>query len=1014
VRYCLFNSTAHCFAVAVRTAHRACARRFVRGANNDSGIAVAWTVLVIVSCGRLSVADDQVSFNRDVRPILSDKCFFCHGPDAAKREAELRLDVRDVAVAAGAINPESPNESELLRRIASSDPDVVMPPLSAKVGHLTEKEAAILRKWIEQGAEYEGHWAFIAPQRTTDKHGDGHTTTAIVDAAVGRGLAERGLALQPEAERQTLSRRLCFDLTGLPPTPAEVVAFVADTSPDAIEKFVDRLLSSPHYGERMAVDWLDAARYADSFGFQVDREREMWPWRDSVIKSFNENLPFDQFITWQLAGDLLPGATDEQVLATAFNRLHQQESEGGSVEEEYRVEYVSDRVQTVATTFLGLTFECARCHDHKFDPITQKEYYQLFSLFQNIDEAGLYSYFTMSPPTPALTMLDATSKQILLERTAKVAELESAAAGIRTSRLTRFSEWLIGRRGTAAGTQGSMALPELGRFSFDAIDGNKLANSAAADKPATLQGENRLVPGKSGNAVEFTGDDPVDLPFGNFRREEPFSISLWLKTPETLDRAVVFHRSRAWTDAASRGYELLIEDGRLKWSLIHFWPGNAVSIATTEPLPLQEWIHLVVMSDGSSSASGLKLIVNGRPADVEVIKDALTREITGGGGDNIALGERFRDRGFKGGTIDDFRVFSRQLSPLEALATFDETTAKELLTKPIDQLSDEDKSAMFEHFLATSDSEWATHLSSLQAARAELAVFHDGLKEIMVMRELPQPKKAYVLFRGEYAERREEVTAGTPAWLLPFPADAPKNRLGFAKWLTHPQHPLTARVAVNRIWQSLFGRGLVRTSEDFGSQGARPLYPEVLDALALQLIENGWDMKQLVRAIVLTETYRQRSIADAKTMIDDPDNDWLARGPRFRLPAEMIRDNALVAAGLLKPAIGGPPVNPYEMTESFKPAGVTRSIPQKPLHQLASHRTTACDGRLRRTSPSRLHREARTHGFTAAGTDPSQRRPIRRSRASAGRNSASGIRGRPAEDDRAGGHAMSESQAGCS
>ncbi len=891
------------------------------------------TVLCASAFGHSAAGDDQVSFNRDVRPILSDKCYFCHGPDAAQRKAELRLDVRDVAVAAGAINPASPVESELLRRIASSDPDVQMPPPSAKLGRLTETEAAMLRMWIEHGAEYEGHWSFITPRRTSGHHGDSRTTAEFVDAEIRKHLAARGLSQQAEAERHTLIRRLSFDLTGLPPTPVDVQSFMADTSPDAVESLVDRLLGSPHYGERMAVDWLDAARYADSFGFQVDREREMWPWRDWVIRSFNDNMPFNQFIIWQLAGDLLPNATDEQILATAFNRLHQQEAEGGSVEEEYRVEYVSDRVQTVAMTFLGLTFECARCHDHKFDPITQKEYYQLFSLFQNVDEAGLYSYFTMSPPTPALTMTDASSRQTLQERTERVARLEAASAGLRQSRQSAFAEWLHGPRGGALAVPGSEAVlspesssgasVELGRFSFDVDDGGKLANSVAVDKPATLHGGNRLVPGKFGNAVEFTGDDPVDLPFGNFRREEPFSVSLWLKTPATMDRAVVFHRSRAWTDAASRGYELLIEDGRLKWSLVHFWPGNAASIAATEPLPVNQWVHVVVSSDGSSHAAGLSLVVNGHSINAEVIKDNLTREITGGGGDNIALGERFRDRGFRGGMIDEFRVFSRQLDRLEAFAAFDETAAKTILSKPVDELVEDDRAMLFEHYLATTDGEWAAHLLSLQTARAELAVFNDGLKEIMVMRELPQPKKAYVLFRGEYAQRREEVTGGTPAALLPFPADAPRNRLGFAEWVTDPQHPLTARVAVNRVWQSLFGRGLVRTSEDFGSQGARPLYPEVLDALALQLIDSGWDMKLLVKTIVLTETYRQRSITDAKTMTDDPDNEWLARGPQFRLPAEMIRDNALVAAGLLKPAIGGPPVNPYEMTESFKPASVT-------------------------------------------------------------------------------------------
>ncbi len=865
-------------------------------------------------------ADERVTFNRDVRPILSDKCFFCHGPDSAKREADLRLDDRDVAIASGAIVPQKPAESEMLRRILSTDPDEHMPPAQAKLTPLTPQEIATLRHWIEQGAEYEGHWSFIPPSKAALGSSASTNVTDRIDEIVRAGLVSRGLQLQPEADRNTLIRRLSFDITGLPPTSEQVKAFVADVSPDALEKLVDRLLASPRYGEKMAVDWLDTARYADSFGFQVDREREMWPWRDWVIKAYNDNLPFDDFITWQLAGDLLPEPTDEQILATAFNRLHQQEAEGGSVEEEYRVEYVCDRVQTFATTFLGLTFECARCHDHKFDPITHREYYQFFAMFQNIDEAGLYSYFTLSPPTPALTMTDASSQQKLADLQQTVVELEQKSMAIRSERESAFALWLNARqekRGDA------LSLPELGRFQFETMEGGKLANSVAADKPAVLKGENRLVPGHDGNAVEFTGDDPVDLPFGNFKREEPFSVSLWLKTPDVKERAVVFHRSRAWTDAASRGYELLIEDGRLKWSLIHFWPGNAASIAAKTALPLNEWVHVVVSSDGSSRAKGLTMRINGHEIEVDFVKDHLTREITGGGGDNIALGERFRDRGFRGGMIDDFRVFSRELSDLEAIATFDAPTVNGILGLPVDQLSDQQRSLLLDHYLATSDEVWTQHLAALQTARSALSQYNDGLKEIMVMRELPQPKKAYVLYRGEYTQRREEVFAGTPAALSPFPEDAPRNRLGLARWLTDPRHPLTARVTVNRVWQSLFGRGLVKTAEDFGSQGSRPLYPKVLDSLALELIETHWNMKQLVRSIVLTKTYRQRSLADSKTMADDPDNEWLARGPRFRLPAEMIRDNALAAAGLLKEKIGGPPVSPYEMTEAFKPAAAS-------------------------------------------------------------------------------------------
>lgn len=813
----------------------------------------------------LFAAPAKVKFNRDVRPILSDKCFFCHGPDPKKREADLRLDMRDEALEAKAFVPGKAEISELIHRVLTTDADDHMPPAKSKLGDLTADEIAILKQWINEGAEYEAHWAFIPlkPEATKDQS---------IDKIVSAGLSERGLKMQAEATPETLIRRLSFDLTGLPPTPEEATAFVTEYQFDpasSIQHLVTRLLASPHYGERMAVDWLDVARYADSYGFQVDREREVWPWRDWVVKAFNDNLPYDKFVTWQLAGDLLPNATDEQILATAFNRLHQQENEGGSVEEEYRVEYVADRVQTVATAFLGLTFECSRCHDHKYDPITQKDYYGLFSMLQNIDEAGLYSFFTPSPPTPAMMLMDQPTKDKMAALKARVAALEKPKSS----------------------TSPDLSRDELAHFTFDELKGNKLADSLHAAPPpqpkkdangkgppdpaAVLKGENKLVAGKVGNAIQFTGDDAVDTPLGNFQRHEPFSVSLWMQTPDVKDRAVVFHRSQAWTDAASRGYELLIEEGKLKWSLIHFWPGNAISIRMKENLPLKQWLQVIVTYDGSSRAGGLKVFVDGQQAVVDVIKDNLTKTIAGGGHDNISLGERMRDRGFKGGMIDDFRVFGRDVTT--------ETNAE------------------------------------LQKARAELFAFQDAQKELMVMKELPQPKKAYVLTRGEYDKRGEEVGPTTPASLSPFPKGAPKNRLGYARWLTAPDHPLMARVTVNRLWQSLFGRGLVKTTEDFGSQGERPLYPELLDYLAMKFIQSGWDVKALVKEIVLSQVYRQNSFADAKTMADDPENQWLARGPRFRLPAEMIRDNALAAAGLIKLTVGGPPVHAYEMSEAFKP-----------------------------------------------------------------------------------------------
>jgi hypothetical protein len=853
-----------------------------------------------------SGAETRVQFNRDIRPILSDKCFFCHGPDPAHRDGKLRLDIREDAVKAEAIVPGDAAKSKLVERLFTSDSDDLMPPPKSK-RTLTDAQKQTLKRWIEQGAEYQNHWSFIPPKMPALA---GRGGASPIDELVTQSLAKRGLALQPQASPETLIRRLSFDLTGLPPTPQEVEVFTrafTENPASSVQHLVSTLLASPHYGERMAVDWLDVSRYADSYGYQVDRERDVWMWRDWVVKAFNENLSFDKFATWQIAGDLLPNPTDEQRLATAFCRLHQQESEGGSVEEEYRVEYVCDRVQTFATAFLGLSFECSRCHDHKFDPIKQKDYYGLFAMFQNIDEAGLYSFFAPSPPTPALMLMDQPAKDKMASLRARIAELENSGASLREGRREAFAAWLKSRPREV--TLGG----ELGRFSFDALEkDNKFANAIKDGKPATLKGGNTLVPGVHGNAVQFTGDDPVDLAIGNFKRHEPFSVSLWMKTPDVKDRAVVFHRSRAWTDSASRGYELLIEGGKLKWSLIHFWPGDAISIRAKALLPVNAWTHVTVTNDGSSRAAGLRLYVNGQPAEVDIIRDHLTKDLTGDGGDNITLGERFRDRGFKGGAVDDFRVFNREVTSLEALALHDEGS--------VAQAND---SQWFDYYLATADSNWQKHLEALKTARGEQAAFAEGVKEIMTMREMPQPKISYILNRGQYDAHKDEVPMRIPDWIAPMPKGAPMNRLGLAQWLTSPEHPLFARVIVNRLWQSLFGYGLVKTAADFGSQGTVPEHPELLDWLALEFRRNGWDVKALLTTIVMSKTYQQRSIADAKTMADDPDNDWLARGPRFRLPAEMIRDNALAASGLLKDTIGGPPVQPYEMSEAFKPVNAS-------------------------------------------------------------------------------------------
>ncbi|MHC4878415.1 MAG: DUF1553 domain-containing protein [Planctomycetota bacterium] len=852
----------------------------------------------LVLAGLLSATQAQppvgkVDFDRDIRPILSDRCYLCHGPDAATREADLRLDLREEAL--GVLSPGAPDESELLRRIMSDDSDEIMPPPDSNLS-LSQRERQLIAAWIKQGAEWKQHWAFAprskpAPPDVRSK--------ALVASEIDRFLLSRlekqQLSYAPLATKEKLIRRVMFDLTGLPPTLDEIDAFLADDSPQAFEKVVDRLLESDHYGQRMASDWLDIARYSDTYGYQVDRDRFVWPWRDWVIRAFNANMPYDQFIVEQLAGDLLPNATDDQVLATTFNRLHPQKVEGGSTEEEFRVEYVADRTQTFATAFLGLTMECARCHDHKYDPISQKEYYQLFSFFNNIDESGLYSYFTNSVPTPTLPLTSEDQKQKLAELQAEVDSIAGQAPE------TSFDLTSLDAV--------SKALEVLGKPPVEVVDFSKVG------------GRNTKITDARGNpAVQLTGDDAVGLKTGNFTRYQPFSVSLSIHVPDVKERAVVFHRSRAWTDAGSRGYQLLIEDGRLSASLVHFWPGNALSVKTREQLPVKRWTDIAVVYDGSVDASGLSIFVDGKRAAVDIVKNHLTKNITGGGGDNIAIGARFRDRGLTDGQVSSFRVYDRQLSEMEVavlhdeeakLKSFQEAMASGGLSKPQEQV-------VVEHLRLNRSEEHNAHRARLKAAREQLCKLLDGLTEIMAMRELPEPKPAYILRRGLYSDRLEEVTAESPAVFPAMDGSLPKNRLGLARWLTSPEHPLTARVAVNHFWQLIFGQGLVRTPEDFGRQGALPTHPELLDWLANDFVANGWDVQRLLKQMVMSRAYRQSTSASTELLQRDPANELLARAPAYRLPAEMLRDNVLAVSGLLVDKIGGAPVRPYELAASFK------------------------------------------------------------------------------------------------
>ncbi len=859
---------------------------------------------------------ERVDFNFHIKPILSDRCYSCHGPDEENRQGGFRLDQRMSALgeADSGMHPIVPGDvkaSEILARLTSDDPNMQMPPEDSKLS-VTAEEIAIIRRWIEQGAEWKSHWSFLPLVDAKPPAAKGATwPRGDLDRFVVAHLESKGLRPSPQATREQLIRRVTLDLTGLPPTLAEVDAFVADESPTAYEKLVDRLLASPRFGERMAVDWLDVARYADTYGYQVDKYRAVWSWRDWVVKAFNENLPFDQFILWQLAGDLLPQATDDQVLATAFNRLHRQTNEGGSIDEEFRVEYVVDRVDTFGTAFLGLTVQCARCHDHKFDPITQQDYYQLFAYFDNIDESGLYSHFTSAVPTPTLLQSTDEQKAILAEFDKTITEKQERLQVLAKTQRAEFEKVLVAKQLNRE----SVGL--IGDFAMDELVENSVANRADAKQPGKVDGDVKVVPGQIGNGLHLSGESKFSTKAGGeFTRDDPFTISLWINTPDVKDRAVVWHRSRAWTDAGSRGYELLIENGTLNAALIHFWPGNAISVRTKRELPTNVWQQVTVTYDGSSRASRIRIYIDGELEPTEIVRDNLTKTVdydkrarANNEGDletvkELTIGQRFRDRGFKDGLVDELKIFNRELTPLEAANLFDGTTLAEDSAKPA--------SGLFEFYLHNQDEVYRQILVELQKARAKKSEFLEEIAEIMVMRELPEKRPTFLLARGAYDAPSTPVNPETPSGLPKLRDDLPKNRLGLAQWLIDPKNPLTARVAVNRFWQSLLGQGLVATANDFGSQGQLPTHPDLLDYLARSFMESGWDVKALVKQIVMSATYQQSSECDQKLREDDPLNLFLARGPRYRLSAEMIRDTALYLSGLLVERLGGPPVKPYE------------------------------------------------------------------------------------------------------
>ncbi|WPU92275.1 DUF1553 domain-containing protein [Mucilaginibacter sabulilitoris] len=873
------------------------------------------------------VLPKSLDYNVDVKPILSDKCFACHGPDKAKQKAGLRLDIAKFAYAElpedkgkVAIDPGNLEGSEFFHRILSSDPKYMMP--SPESHHtLTATEKAILIKWIKDGAKYKPHWAFVKPVKPDVPEVDHKdwTVNNPIDNFVLAKLEQKKLQPSKQADKELLLRRLSLDLTGLPPTLQEIDNYLKDNSPNAYEKQVDRLLKSPHYGEKMAVDWLDVARYADSHGYTVDRLRDMSPYRDWVIKAFNSNFPYDKFIQWQLAGDLMPHPTRDMIIATAFNRNHPQNMEGGIVEEEFQTEYVIDRTNTFGTAMLGMSVGCAKCHDHKFDPISQKNYYQLYSFFNNVKEAGQISWDD-ALPTPTLMLPTKQKEKILAFINNNIMQEQHNISLVQSKAAAGFESWLNtgGYKKLAADKVPANGLQAY--YTFD--KGNLVSNVSGKDagvmkRESGLPGDKPVFENRdNGKAIVLNGDTWLDLnKVGVFRRSEPFSVGIWVNIPKQLTEGVIFHKSSAERLYNFRGYHLYLKNNKLELNMAHTGPSNAITKVSIDDVPRDQWIQLTATYDGSSKAAGFRLYLNGIEMKMETTMDQLTKDILfvgGGAQPGLQIGGWWRGRGFKDGKADDIAVYNRTLTPFEVKTLAQKASWAAIAAKDQASLSADETNSLKAYYLTAVDPGMLAEEQKLKALRTILADSTENIDELMVMQEMPKPKKSFLLKRGNYDMPGEQVFPNTPEAILPFPKNAPKNRLGLAQWVINPNNPLAARVAVNRIWQNFFGTGIVKTSEDFGNQGEMPSHPELLDWLAVQFVESGWNVKAINKLIVMSATYRQDSRGSKEAVEKDAENRFLSHGPAYRMTAEMIRDNALMASGLLNTQIGGKSVKPYQ------------------------------------------------------------------------------------------------------
>ena len=882
---------------------------------------ISLTAILLISHGSLVVTakssapkpestSNTIEFNRVILPILSDKCFACHGPDKNSRKTALRFDTEEGAfINLGedkfAIVRGQPDKSEMIRRISSDDEAIRMPPAYAGHAKLSQQEISLIRQWISQGAPWQKHWAFIPPQRPPlPVIKNKNWTRNPIDFFVLHRLEKEGLSPSPEADRATLIRRLSLDLTGLPPTLQEIDAYLADKSPNAYEKLVDRLLQSPRYGERMAVRWLDAARYADTNGYQSDGPRSMWRWRDWVIDAFNQNIPFDQFTIWQIAGDLLPDATREQVIATGFNRNHRTSAEGGIIPEEFRTEYVADRVQTTSTVWLGLTMGCTRCHDHKFDPLKQKEFYQMFAYFNNVPEKGFVFNFGNEEPYVKAPTLKQDSRLSDLDH--RIAEAEKKFAVLKPDLERAQNKWEESLRQNPEKLDWSSKEGLIVDLPFEGF----LTSGCYEGTPAvvgTPDCQMPLAPGQKGLAATFDGKRFIDGgDVAKFAYDDPFSLAAWIY-PTAPTGAIVSHIEDL---PQGEGYGLYLLDGKVRFHFTMRWTDLSLRLETTEKIELNRWQHVLLTYDGKRKGAGVKIYVNGVPQKINILFDEIW-PLRYRAPFRVGAGEGPENRFH--GNIDEVKVFNRALSPEEAASLPVLQSVSEIAAIPPEQRTPAQANKLDTCFLNeySPDTIWMAWQELLDLKRKRERLYQ-SIQTVMVMKEGEKPRDAFVLKRGAYDNPGEKVSPGVPAILPPLHQEWENNRLGFARWLVDSSNPLTARVTVNRLWQQLYGIGLVKTVEDFGTQGERPMNQELLDWLAVEFMQKNWNLKGILKTIVMSATYRQSSMTTPSLEEKDPDNRLLARGPRVRLPAEVVRDQALSISGLLVEKIGGPSVKPYQ------------------------------------------------------------------------------------------------------